>query len=94
MSIEAGDVVMVVRPSLCCGNAAHVGKVFRVLKMEHGVLGECVYCRKRGWGTLAKDEPDSGYELPRLKKLDGLLDAENVPDVRAVGVGPVVPVVA
>lgn len=34
--ISKGDLVMVVRPSKCCGHTEHIGKPFTVSGLSHG----------------------------------------------------------
>ena len=42
--IGVGDLVMVVRPAPCCGNAAGAGTVFRVESITDD--GHCLKCAK------------------------------------------------
>lgn len=43
MTIKAGDLVMVVRPSPCCGDTTYVGRVFVAGVVERAILG-CKLC--------------------------------------------------
>lgn len=45
MTFKKGDLVMVVRPTPCCGAAANLGSVFSVEATKY-TRGRCVYCKK------------------------------------------------
>jgi hypothetical protein len=44
--IKVGDLVMVVKPSACCGRLDFIGKTFIALEFKIG-LSNCVYCGHR-----------------------------------------------
>lgn len=72
--IESGDMVEVVKPTLCCGSTLNIGKKFRVIYVGKDVrLGECQTCGEilpntyilaYMWGGLT-------CEIERLKKIGG-----------------------
>ena len=39
MTIRPGDLVMVVRPTLCCGSTRRIGHTFAVLYVDGNTLG-------------------------------------------------------
>lgn len=68
--IKVGDLVMVIRPTPCCGNSRSIGTVGTVKKVYHGALAQCYYCK-----SLLRAEADAmiegyGYDISRLKKID------------------------
>jgi hypothetical protein len=68
--IIVGDLVMVVRPTKCCGSPKRLGLIFRVIGF--GVFGgPCGVCGKRGDGSpLVMKERYLGYVPQRLIKID------------------------
>lgn len=44
--IKVGDLVMVVRPTTCCGSTASVGHIDRVIGYPFTKTGFCGACRK------------------------------------------------
>lgn len=74
--IKVGDLVVVTKPRLCCGEASGVGKVFRVGGMHKG--SNCYRCGNRYDATVA--EVDGSFvscELPRLKRIPPLGELES-----------------
>lgn len=43
--IKAGDLVMVVKPTVCCGNYKNMGRVFVVTRLAGG-FGLCGLCNR------------------------------------------------
>lgn len=78
MNIKKGDLVMVVKPTTCCGNTKAVGRIFTVrsvaLRDAH-----CVHC----WHTEIKITAirDDGmmYGIDRLKKIDPPAHGDSLP---------------
>lgn len=68
-TIRRGDLVMVVKPQICCGNTANIGYVFRVLDLRVG-RSACVYCAKVETSMVVCDEPNGGFVPERLIKID------------------------
>ena len=73
--IKAGDLVMVIRPTLCCDEPGTVGKIYKVSGVGHG-HHRCMRC---GHITVYADYADTGevvgskqiaHQLKRLKKID------------------------
>ena len=69
-TIRPGDLVMVVRPTICCGNTKTLGKIFIAKKISH-VFAFCPYCKfEFGESKIAYCETDGGVSIHRLKKLN------------------------
>lgn len=71
--IKTGDLVVVVKPTVCCGNDSAVGKIFQVGKIE-SMVGQCVHCGSvaQDFGAEVADEPTRLFRASRLKKIDPL----------------------
>jgi hypothetical protein len=67
--IKAGDLVMVVRPMPCCGNARSIGKVFEVRRVTRD-LARCPHCKTEFEETYANAVNGRGWEVPRLIRID------------------------
>lgn len=69
--IRVGDLVMVVRPMPCCGDARDVGICFRVEEITKAYDGWCVNCGSGHPNDCATD-PTTTYEHPikTLKKIN------------------------
>lgn len=90
MTIRPGDLVMVVRPTLCCGSTRRIGHTFAVLYVDGNTLGECRTCGKwyRSVDAVYRvdDRGNSWAEpLSRLIRIDPLSEPESV--TQEVGVG-------
>jgi len=72
--IGAGDLVVVVKPTLCCANPAVLGKVFKVQKVRHSVELTCIFCRRVHRSVTAADLPGTrrSVEVSRLRKIPPL----------------------
>ena len=68
--IRAGDLVMVVRPRLCCGNTEGIGKIYVAQDVGKYLL-VCGSCKSRGWEIIATLGAAAvrGAVLARLKKI-------------------------
>ena len=78
--IKPGDLVMVVRPTSCCG-VANYGTTFVVAKYADNVMGRCDCC---GYIELRDgvwvEYPDGGaYPVSRLKKIDPPSEGDSLP---------------
>ena len=69
--IRPGDLVMVVRPTACCGKSNSIGKIFSVVAIE-SKLASCKWC-----GRSVKQKPfaftghgKDAALLSRLQKLN------------------------
>ena len=89
--IQVGDLVMVVRPTTCCGNWAAAGDIFKVLALDFGPSG-CRWCPRVSHNHFAimswsgpNDRPTS-IELSRLKRLDPDALKDDVPTHRELTV--------
>jgi hypothetical protein len=76
-AIKTGDLVVVVKPSLCCGNTKHLGTVVRVADVQHIDGRPCRYCGDDRSGLGAWDDDRVGWwDLPRLKRIPPLDELE------------------
>lgn len=77
--ISPGDLVIVVRPTPCCGRSDSFGSVFVVSEIERAVC-ECGFCGKFHSGVFAQrgDKPDDWYLMSQLRKVPPLKDDEQV----------------
>lgn len=48
--IKAGDLVMVTKPTVCCGVTKQLGLVFRVGKIEGPCNSWCIHCGREYFG--------------------------------------------
>lgn len=77
MSIQKGDMVVVVRPATCCGDTTGIGMVYEVLDVIQDAVGNCHACG-RELGPIAAcirkfdGKRPSGHELCRVVKLPPL----------------------
>ena len=84
--IEVGDLVMVVKPTPCCGNTKAIGAVFVVdfVGSKH-THTECAYCRLITKSTrYAYVTKSQCYDIPRLKKIVPPAQDESVETEREV----------
>ena len=79
--IKVGDLVMVVKSSLCCGSTDGIGETFvvRWLGRPNGQCEACGNCRPT-YGADSVTNGDDGYDLRRLKRIPPLSDLERVTD--------------
>lgn len=84
MSIKAGDLVMVVKPSPCCGSVDDVGRIFTVEIVEL-YEGVCTSCNFASESTDAIDGNDLGFPLGCLKKIDPPADGDSLPTRKDLG---------
>lgn len=69
-TIRPGDLVMVVRPTVCCWNSSAVGKIFTVREISEG-MGICVWClHKANKKQAHTGNGNTAYILSRLKKIN------------------------
>ena len=74
--IKVGDLVAVVKPSVCCGNTNRVGYVFAVRKIDPAP-GWCLYCHSTLPSEYGSDE--GWYSGTRLKRIPPLSELEGQP---------------
>ena len=83
--IKAGDVVMVVKPTPCCGSKNKIGFAFRVVSVIRLADGQCWGCGKRFSATIADVEGGGfGPQLSRLIRIDPPALPESVETEREV----------
>lgn len=77
--IKAGDLVMVVKPTFCCGSGESLGNFYTVTGSPLYSLSRCAVC---GFVTSTLNEvqldDDEVCEVSRLKKIPPLSDLEDV----------------
>lgn len=75
MTIKKGDLVMVVKPTPCCGRLDNIGKVFQVGEVRNNT-GICVYCGHSTTALRAILNHKSAILSIRLIKLNPPSDEE------------------
>lgn len=69
--ISVGDLVQVVRPSLCTKDADGIGHVFKVLAIGRGER-RCDYCHVNHRAIISAEDEYFWWPLPRLKRIQPL----------------------
>lgn len=72
MNIKVGDLVMVRMTQPCCGDPAGSGMVYTVCAVLPAPLTQCAMCGRIVNYPIAynADEPDGGFPVSRLFKID------------------------
>jgi hypothetical protein len=74
-NISKGDLVVVYKPTPCCGNTETIGNIFDVSEIKK-LEGTCSFCGKdaNGISALSKGDANGIYwiQLFRLKRIDPL----------------------
>lgn len=70
--IKAGDLVMVVKPTLCCGCTASIGTIFTVKKLICCEEAQCFACGHTAPRVLATRGAGRGpgYDIETLKRIE------------------------
>lgn len=82
--ISKGDLVMVLKPSFCCGSEDSISHIFTVAYVVMGAQGECRFCGHRSFtdtaatGGTTSIGPE-GCDIRRLKRIDPGILSEDVP---------------
>lgn len=70
--IRPGDLAVVYRPTECCGNVTHIGRIFTV-KAIVLASGDCHFCKKhKPMVSIACNNSLGGFELQTVKKIKPL----------------------
>lgn len=77
-AIKPGDLVMVVKPSPCCGNVSVVGRIFSV-KSIISAYSYCIYCLESESDNPVADVGVGAISLSRLKKIDPPETGDSLP---------------
>ena len=77
MRIKTGDLVIVARPSPCCGNENSLGRAFVVGRVWLGT-GCCHYCKESGRGMITDLSNEGSVLLSRVEKIEPLADGEGI----------------
>lgn len=77
--IQVGDLVQVIKPSLCCNNITYLGDIFVVSAMEKKSSRRCLNCGKKYEPTIVVEGHQSGIGafLYRLKRIPPLSELES-----------------
>lgn len=75
MEIKKGDLVMVVKPSECCGSDESIGVMFVVSEVKT-TKSRCIYCRKVRMFDAAFKSNKLCCMISRLKKIKPLDELE------------------
>jgi hypothetical protein len=68
-AIKVGDLVMVVKPSVCCGSGDDIGQLF-ISGETYSGIGICGACGNNGEVNAVWKDADNVKELSRLIKID------------------------
>lgn len=73
--IQVGDLVIIVRPTVCCGNPRSVGRIFKILRVwTTGATCPCCQTRTSITGArMTSKTSQTGFAtiaLSRLKRID------------------------
>lgn len=85
MSIKAGDLVMVVKPTKCCGNVNILGRVStaKEIYISNLTCRHCSYVERRS-AVIMSD--GMGADMARLKKIEPSADGDSLPTRRELEV--------
>lgn len=75
--IKAGDVVVIVKPTPCCGYTGQIGVVFTVKWLAY-VAGICNTCGSGLIGTFVFEVEDGGAPRALVRKIEPLEDPEAI----------------
>lgn len=79
MTFKKGDLVMIARPTNCCGNAGAVGNFHTVTGTPFHEKNKCQWCGAIGKSTNDVVLDDMYYiETYRLKKIDPPEEGETI----------------
>lgn len=89
--VKIGDLVMVIKPTPCCGSTRSLGMVFKVESMELLEGAKCSVCggilEKRyeyaGDGTVAENGRPKVCQSYRLKVIPGIEELDNLEMIEA-----------
>lgn len=72
-AIKPGDLVMVVKPTPCCGNTRAIGMTFTVSLVADPFDGVCLHCLQGDTAPCVRAVGMYGWiERSRLKRIDPL----------------------
>jgi len=79
-NIKVGDLVIVVKPTTCCGFIGDVGKVFTVLDIDGGIgiPSECWNCGQVSDSIDAAERDNYWHEIKTLKKIPPLSELDKI----------------
>ena len=78
--IKVGDLVMIVKPTVCCGYAGRIGRVFRAGRFNTK-SAKCSLCGARATSFVGVLNPESGkfVDVVRLIKIDPPAEGDSLP---------------
>lgn len=78
--IKVGDLVMIVKPTLCCGVGKSLGQIFTVCALVDATRSIFPRCGSTHAARLAQDGNDRRWcEIDRLKKIDPPAEGDSLP---------------
>ena len=77
--IKVGDLVMVVKPAICCGSPRRIGLVVRVTGLTNGERTRCTWCSLSDVVPLAEYSSDLCIDIRRLKRIDPPAIGDSLP---------------
>lgn len=83
MNFKPGDLVMVVKPTLCCGNTKKIGTSFVVSELSDR-LGSCPYCGHISDEMAANDGVFANFITRRLIKIDPLTEQDKTETLQEI----------
>ncbi len=85
-AIKAGDLVMVVRPTICCGYSGHIGRTGTAEMLPgHVVRVACTNCGHRDLSVASFFAIGLvAYQASRLKKIDPPSEGDSLPTRRDI----------
>ena len=69
--IKVGDLVIVVKPTVCCGNKKRLGQIFKTTAY---IVSTCLYCKETQSGFCS--DTNFAVEYSRLKRIPPLSELE------------------
>lgn len=83
MSFKPGDLVMVVKPTHCCGDRSEIGRTFVVAAMSEAER-YCEFCDQADIAIDALDCGDSYFPLDRLIKIDPITEQDKTETLQEI----------
>lgn len=85
--IKPGDLVMVVKSSLCCGDVSRIGEIFRAQGVGIRPYAVCVHCGREATNYFGVHKRGRyWHSASRLKKIDPPAEGDSLPTRREIEV--------
>ncbi len=82
--ISVGDLVMVIKPTQCCGSGKHIGEIFTYLGTDD-LICRCPKCGHQVLERTANLSDGTACEFIRLKRIPPLSEFEDVKVHETIG---------